>query len=227
MQKDTINLVLDSRKTTGKAVKHLRAEGIVPAIIHNHGKPSINVQGDSLAVLKVWREAGKHHTVSLKTDSHNYTVLIKDVTFDPKKHHLTHIVFNAVQQNQKVEAEVPIRPRFAPSHDNTPAERVGLIVLTQLESVDIKSTPSNIPDIIEYDAEKLVKIGDHISIADLIVPEGVEIVTEPEHAVATVYEPSALASANEAEETAESSEAEADSKTESSQPETPAEDAKA
>jgi hypothetical protein len=32
----------------------------------------------------------------------------------------------------------------------------------------------------------------------LPVPEGVEILTEPEHAVATVYEPSALAAANDA-----------------------------
>src|SRR6185312_11614552 len=53
-------------------------------------------------------------------------------------------------------------------------------------------------DFLEYDAEKLVEVGDHVTVADLNVPVGVEIVTEPEHAVAAVFEPAALAAANDA-----------------------------
>jgi large subunit ribosomal protein L25 len=73
-----------------------------------------------------------------------------------------------------------------------------LIVLSQLESVAVKAIPSSLPDVLEYDAEKLVEIGDHVTVADLVVPEGVEVETDPNHAVATVFEPSALAAANEA-----------------------------
>jgi large subunit ribosomal protein L25 len=64
--------------------------------------------------------------------------------------------------------------------------------------VQVKAVPTNWPDFLEYNAEKLVEIGDHVTVADLIIPEGVEVETEAEHAVATVYEPSALAAANEA-----------------------------
>ena len=198
MSQDTISLDLQERETLGKAVKHIRKDGQVPAVIHDHGKPSLHVQAEYMTVLKVWRQAGKHHPVQLKAGDHNFTALIKDATFDPRKHRLTHIVFNAVDKNQKVEAEVPIRPRFAEGNESTPAERAGLIVLEQLDAVDVKAIPTNLPDFLEYDAEKLIEIGDHVTVADLIVPEGVEIETELTHAVATVYEPSALAAANDA-----------------------------
>jgi large subunit ribosomal protein L25 len=198
MAKDTINLTLEPRTVTGKAVKHLRKEGHIPAVIHDHGKDSLIVQADGIAMLKVWRQAGKHHPIELTAGDQSYVALIKEAAFDPKKHQLTHVVFNAVDRNQKVEAEIPVRPRYAEGNESSPAERASLIVLTQLETVQVKAIASKLPDFLEYDAEKLVDVGDHIIVADLVIPEGVELETEPEHSVATVYEPSALAAANDA-----------------------------
>lgn len=198
MSQDSISLQLETRTVTGKAVKHLRREGQIPAVIHDHGKPSLHVQGNGIAMLKVWRQAGKHHPVELKTGDQSFVALIKDAEFDPRKHQLTHVVFNAVDKNQKVDAEIPVRPRYEEGNESSPAERNGLIVLAQLETVQVKAIPTKLPEFFEYNAEKLVEIGDHATVADLVVPEGVEIVTEPEHTIATVYEPSALAAANDA-----------------------------
>lgn len=198
MAQDTISLSLQPRKVTGKAVKGLRRDGFIPAVIHDHGKPSVVVQADSLEMLKVWRQAGKHHPVRLKAGDQDFVALIKTAEFDPKKHLLTHVVFNAVDKNQQVEAEIPVRPRYDEGNESSPAERNSLIVLTQLETVQVKAVPDKLPDFLEYDAEKLVEIGDHVTVADLHAPEGVEIETEVEHSIATVYEPSALAAANDA-----------------------------
>jgi len=198
MSQDSINLTLEPRTVTGKAVRHLRRDGQIPAVIHDHGKPSLVVQGDSIQMLKVWRQAGKHHPIELKTGDQSFVALIKTAEFDPKKHLLTHVVFNAVDKNQKVEAEIPVRPRYDEGNESSPAERSGLIVLAQLESVQVKAIATKLPDFLDYDAEKLVEIGDHVTVADLTIPEGVELETELEHTIATVYEPSALAAANEA-----------------------------
>lgn len=198
MSQDTISLELTTRTVMGKAVKQLRKDGSVPAVIHDHGKESLHVQGEYNAVAKVWQQAGKHHPVEITADGKSYTALIKDAAFDPRKHLITHVVFNAVDKNQKVEAEIPVHPRYAEGNESSPAERAGLIVLAQLDAVEVRAIASKLPDFLEYDAEKLVEIGDHVTVADLIVPEGVEIETEAEHSVATVYEPSALAAANDA-----------------------------
>lgn len=198
MSKDSISLELEDRTVTGKAVKHLRSAGTIPAVIHDHGKPSMHVQANGVALLKVWRQAGKHHPVELKAGDKSFVALIKDAEFEPRKQRLVHVVFNAVDKNQKVDAEIPVRPRYAEGNESSPAERNGLIVLSQLENVQVKAIPTKLPDFFEYDAEKLIEIGDHVTVADLSVPEGVELQTEDTHTIATVYEPSALAAANDA-----------------------------
>lgn len=198
MSQDKIVLEVTKREVTGKTVKHLRKDGIVPAVVHDHGKDSLNVQGDFVAMTKVWRQAGKHHPVILNADGKTYTTLIKSATFDNRRHQLTHVVFNAVKANETVDAEVPVRPKYAEGNESSPAERNGLLVLSQLDTVAIKAIPSKLPDVLEYDAEVLTEVGEHVTVADLIVPEGVEVVAEPEHSVATVFEPSALQAANEA-----------------------------
>lgn len=198
MAQDTISLSLEPRTVVGKAVKHLRKAGKVPAVIHDHGRPSIIVEGDGLTLLRVYKQAGKHHPISLTADGKTYTVMIKTAEFEPRRHHLNHIVFNAVAADQMVEAEVPIEARYAEDSEASPAEKAGLIVLNNLDSVEIEALPKNLPDVIYYDGDKLAEIGDHVSVADLFVPDKVTIKTDPGQAVATVYEPSALAAANDA-----------------------------
>lgn len=195
---EEVMLEVKKREVTGKAVKQLRKEGLVPAVIHDHGKESVHVQGNYLEVLKAYQKAGKHHPVSLKAGEHNYTVLIRAVDVDPRKHQLRHIVFNAVKANEKVDAEIPVRIRFDEGNDSTPAERAGLIVLHQLEAVEVSALPRELPDFLEFDGEKLVAVGDSATVADLIVPATVTIKTDAGHPLATVFEPSALQAANDA-----------------------------
>jgi large subunit ribosomal protein L25 len=195
---EDIILQLDAREVTGKAVKHLRAEGQVPAVVHDHGKPSVHVTGEYVAMVKAYRAAGKHHPLKLKAGDKSYTALIKQVDIDPKRHTLRHVVFNAVKANEKVTAEVPVHIKLEEGNDSTPAERAGLVVLNQAETVEIEAIATKLPDFLEFDGEKLVEVGDHATAADLIIPEGVTLKTDPAHQLAAVFEPSALAAANDA-----------------------------
>jgi large subunit ribosomal protein L25 len=195
---EDVVLKLEPREVSGKAVKQLRRQGLVPAVIHDHGKPSVHVMGVYLEMLKAYQSAGKHHPVKLKAGDKHFTALIKSVDVDPKKHALRHVVFNAVKANEKVTAEVPVRIKFDEGNDSSPAERAGLVVLHQLEAVEVEAKPNDLPDVLEFDGEKLAEVGDHATVADLVVPEGVTVKTDPAHPLATVFEPSALQAANEA-----------------------------
>lgn len=194
---DQISLTVEPRETVGKGVKQLRKEGVVPGVIHDHGKDSVHIQAEYQALYKVFVSAGKHHPVEVKTGDRKFTTIIKSVTFDPRYNSMTHIVFGAIKANEKVETEVPVHPLYSEGNDASPAERAGLIVLAQTTSVQIKALPKDLPDQLTYDAEKLVEVGDQVTVADLTVPSGVELEAEPEHVIATVFEPSALAAAND------------------------------
>jgi large subunit ribosomal protein L25 len=190
---EDISLKLEERSVLGKQVRQLRRDGFIPAVIHDHGKPSIHVMGKFPDVYKVYRQAGRHHTIKLTVGSKTYTALIKTTAFEPRKHVLSHVVFGAVEANETVTAEIPIRLT-----DDIPAERASLLVIRHLESVEVEALPKDLPDEIIVDASPLVEVGDKISVSDIVAPSGVVIMTEPEHAIATVYEPSAVQAANDA-----------------------------
>lgn len=194
---DKITLEVQPRDALGKSVKKVRAEGFIPAVINDHGKESVHIQANYQLFAKAFRAAGRHHPIELEVQGKKYMALVRTVTRDPKLNTFTHAVFNAVSANQQVEAAIPVKPQYAEGNDSSPAERSGLIVLAQLDEVEVKSLPKNLPDELFYDAEKLVVVGDHVTVADLIVPTGVVVETEASHAVATVFEPSALAAAND------------------------------
>lgn len=195
---EEVLLELEKRDVVGKQVRRLRAEGLVPAVIHDHGKESVHVAGQYVAMVKAYNAAGKHHPVKLKAGGKEYTALIKNVDFEPKKHELRHVVFNAVSANQKVVAEIPIQIKYDEGNDASPAERTGLIVLHQMEAVEVEAISKNLPDVLYFDGEKLTVVGDHATVADLIVPSGVTVKADPAQQVAAVFEPSALAAANDA-----------------------------
>ncbi len=190
---DNIALAVQERKVLGKAVKQLRRDGYIPAVIHDHGQPSKIVMAPSIDLVKAYQQAGKHHPLSISLGKDTYMALIKDVDFEPKKHQLRHVVFNAIKQDEKVETEVPVH-----LDGEIPAEKVGLLVITQLDAVTIEALPKDLVDELKIDATGLIEIGDKITVADIEMPVGVTILTEPEHTIATVYEPSALAAANDA-----------------------------
>jgi large subunit ribosomal protein L25 len=198
MTKDTIELTVKPRTVTGKAVKQLRNQGLVPAVIHDHGKESVIIMSDAVATTKLYKQAGKHHPVKLITGGQTYNAMIKEVGYDPHKHTISHVVFNAVSATEKITAEIPVHPRYAEGNEVSPAERAGLIVLANTTSVMVEATASNLPDALYYDAEKLIEVGDHISVADLDVPKGVVITNEASTGIASVFEPSAVAAANDA-----------------------------
>ncbi len=185
---------LQPREVVGKGLNNLRNHGEVPAVIHNHGQESLHVMGPEIELLKVYRAAGKHHPLNLEVGDTKFLALIKDAHFDPVKRKLQHIVFQAIKQDEKVEAEVPIR-----LEGEIPAEKVGLMILRQLDTVEIEALPKDLPDELVVNAEKLVELHDKITVEDLVIPAGVTVLTDAEHPIATVAESRAMAAEEEAE----------------------------
>lgn len=199
MSSEDIVLELEKRDAVGKGLNALRSEGTIPAVIHNHGKESIIVMAPTVAMNKVYQQAGKTQPVNLKVGKETYLAIIKDADFDPKKNLLRHVVFNAVRQDQPVEAQVPI----VLDGEEIPAEKAGLLVIPTLEHVTIEALPKDLIDSLSVDVTKLAEIGDKLHVSDLVVPSGVTIKEEPEQTIVVVEQPKAQMSEEAAEESEE------------------------
>jgi large subunit ribosomal protein L25 len=204
MTDEKVSITLVKRDVVGKQVKNLRRDGQVPAVIHDHGQASVHVMAPYIEMQRIYQRAGKHHPVEISVGDKKYLALIKDAHFEPRKNQLQHIVFNAVDRNQTVEAEVPVV--FTGENE---AEKVGLLLLRQIDTVQVEAIPANLPDELTVDIGNMKEVGDRLHVSDIVVPANITMLTELEHAVAVVDEPRAHA-AEEAEEaeTAEAAEGE-------------------
>lgn len=198
MTNQEITLQLEKREVVRKRLAGLRKDGLVPAVVHDHGKDSILVMGDFVQMTKAYHAAGKHHPINLSVGSSKHLALIKDVDFDPLHHNVRHVVFQAIKQNEEVETEVPVV--FLEGAE-IPAERASMMVLQQLDTVQVKAFPRDLPDELVVDPSGLVEVGDSISVADLVVPKGVTLLSDLEVLIAVVEMPKdQIAEANAAAE---------------------------
>lgn len=198
MTNQDITLELQERTVVRKRLRGLRRSGLVPAVVHDHGKTSIHVTGDYVKVAKTYQQAGKHHPVNLTVDGKKHLALIKDVDFGPIKNEVRHVVFQAIRQNEETDAEIPV---VFKEDVEIPAERKSLMVLKQLDTVQVKALPRDLPDELVVDPSTLVEVGDSLSVADLVVPKGVTITTDQEQQIAIVEMPKdQIAEANAAQE---------------------------
>lgn len=192
---DSINMAVQKRDVFGKKLRTLRRAGYVPAVLHNHGQDSIHVSIEEKALQKVYNEAGKHHPLEISIEGGDkHTALIKDVNFEPAKAKMRHVVFQLVRANEKVEALIPLE-----LVGEIPAEKVGLQVIEQLKEVEVRGIPKSLVDKIEVDASVLVEVGDTIMTSSLVLPEGLELVSDTVQLIASVEAPiDQLAVADEA-----------------------------
>lgn len=192
---DKILLTVEERKVLGKKVKQLRKEGLVPGVVYGGDMVAKPVMAPANVATKAWRSAGRHHPIELTVGTKKQLAMIKSADIDPVKHKLRHLSLQVIKSNVKVETAVPVK---VSDEGQTPAERAGLVVLQALETVEIQALPANLPDFLEIPGEKLAEQGNHVTVADIKPVDGVEIMSDPEIVVASVYEPSALAAANDA-----------------------------
>lgn len=205
---EKLTLKLDTRDVQGKKVARLRKQGIIPAVVYGPGTDPINVQAPGNVLEKLYRQAGTYTPVHLSIGSKRKIAMIKDVDVEPVKGLIRHVSFHAVKASDPVNAEVPIH---LVGEGESEAERNGLIVLQALEKVEVRALPMDLPDAIEVSVANLKEAGDKVTLADAILPEGVEYAEHDDGhhdddeekpritdlMVASVWEPAALQAANE------------------------------
>jgi len=197
---DKITLDLEKREATGKKVAKLRVEGLVPAVIYGSDSEPSNVQLDQRDAQRVVRKAGRHTPIELTLDKKASMALIKSVDYAPARRDITHIGFQRVSADEVVTTEVPLA---IIGETESTAAKAGLVILPTLEQIEIRAKVSELIDKIEIDAAKLVEAGDKLSVGDITVPSGIEIVDyDPELVIATVWEPAALEAKNAAADVA-------------------------
>ncbi len=200
-----MKLNVEARESRGSAEsRRLRAEGFVPGVIYGDG-------GEAQAFAVGERElrrvlTGEHGThaildVVLADGGKPRHAVLKDYQLHPTKRRLLHVDLHEVRLDRPIQAQVAVELVGEPEGVTMGG------VLTQVNrEVNVEALPMEVPDRLELDVSGMA-IGDSLRVADLSVPEGVQLLDEEDTVLASVAAPTVV---EEPEELLEDEEAAAE-----------------
>ena len=180
-----IILNTEKREIYGKKLRSLRKKGILPIHVYGPGMESLALQSDTNNVLKVIQEAGRTNPVKIIDSDKEHTTLVRNVDQHPATGALQHVDFMRVDENKAIEVEVPVV-----LIGEAPGTRGGAGAVTQaIYSLSVLSNPFTVPSEIQADISVLVDLETNIKRGDLVLPDGVELVGDPDIPVAWIQPP--------------------------------------
>ena len=205
---DKINLPAERRESIGSAsVGRLRRGGKIPGVVYGASQENYAIQLSNKAFRDILRNsASEQILVNLQIEGakeKNKLALIQDVQHHPLSGQILHIDFNAVDENQDLNARVPVELT-----GEVAGVKHGGILDTLMHEIEVQCLPKNLPEILKIEVSAL-EIGDSLSIGDVTFPEGVSPVPDSSTLVVIVNESRAAASEGleDEEELAEGEEA--------------------
>ncbi len=221
-------LGVELRKEHGKGVaRKLRAAGRIPAVCYRRNAEPVPVSLDPKELDLLLRNAssGINTLIDLKVtgggDFDGRQVLVKELQRDPISGAYLHADLYAVDLQQKIHVSVPI---------NLTGTSIGVslgggVLDYATRELDVECLPNAIPEEFTIDVSE-IEIGQSLHVRDIVVPENVEVLNDPDVTVMSVVAPVAIeeeAPAEEEEEEGEEGAVDAEATAEGAAPEESAE----
>ena len=195
MKKHTLSAT--ARNMTGRKVKKLRLQGLIPGSIYGKKVKSISVSVKVDEFAEVYKEAGESGLVELTLNKDIHPVLIHKVQREPVLGTSIHVEFYQVDLKEKVQTKVPVEFVGEPL---AVTNKVG-ILMTIRDEVEVEALPADLPEKLAINVSGLAEVDAEVRVKDLKTPSGVEILTDVELTLVKIG--ALVTKAAEAEEAAE------------------------
>ncbi len=186
---EKVILKAQERNETGKKVaKDLRLKGLIPANVYKATEAAVNLQIVKTDLNEVLHtKAGTNVIITLKIEGKkDKTVVIKELQREPLRGEILHIDFHEISLTEAIKVDVPLTTKGDPEG----VKKDGGILEHVLWQLHVECLPTAIPEKIEIDVTHL-GISQPIFVKDIVVPEGVKVLNDPELIVVIVKPPKA------------------------------------
>ena len=181
---DQLELVVEERVVSGKQVKRLRHQGIVPANMYGHNLSSVSLQVTGKALHGALDHGGNDVILSLKVGNQPAVqALIKKVQRNPISGEAIHVDFYRVAAAETLKARV----RLHFTNEDAATSLGGVSARRSLNEVTVECLPGDLPAAIDVDLSPLKEAGAMIRVGDLTVGPGVTILADPNDMVAGMH----------------------------------------
>jgi large subunit ribosomal protein L25 len=178
----TVLVAQVGREQGSAASRRLRAAGSVPGILYGHGMSpmSVAVERRDLRVA-LSGAAGVNTVLDLTVDGTVYPAIVKELQRHPVRRSVIHVDFIQVNLDEEITVSVPLRL----VGEAKAVEDEGGLVDPAVDSIEVVTTPRNIPDEFVVDITEM-RMDTVIRLGDVPMPDGVTATGDPESPVVTV-----------------------------------------
>lgn len=180
-----MDLAVTLREITGKKVRALRREGLIPAELYGHGQKNIHLSVPMKEFAKTLKEAGSTTVVTLRFNTEKKSAMIHEVKRDFRTDEIEHVDFYQVRMDEKISARVPIE--F--TGESPAVKTLGAVLNKSMAEIEVEALPNDLPHRLTVDLVPLDELNKSIYVRDIAVPKGVKILIDPETAVVTATPP--------------------------------------
>ena len=177
---------LDRNQEAG-STHSLLSKGMVPGIIYGKGSEPTKIALED-KILKKLMNTGSFYSTIIDIDINGKVekILPKQLQYHPVSDKLIHFDFLRVQENTKVNVEIPVE--FL-NQDKCPGLKKGGVLNTVRRLVELSCNANNIPSRLEFDLIES-EIGDAVKISNINLPDGVTpTITDRDFVIATLVPP--------------------------------------
>ena len=202
---------LERNKSTG-STNSLLTKGMVPGIIYGKGSEPTKIALEDKILKKLMNSGSFYSTIiDIDIDGKLEKILPKQLQYHPVSDRLIHFDFLRVQENTKVNVEIPVE--FL-NQEKCPGLKKGGVLNTVRRLVELSCNANNIPSRLEFDLIES-EIGDAVKISNIQLPEGVTpTITDRDFVIATLVPPTVEVETKSEETTEEGAEGSSDEKSE-------------
>lgn len=171
-----------TRTMTGKgAAKRLRREGRLPAVMYDNTGKAVLLDLNAKDFAKLYGTITESTLIDVKIDgSKDAIAFVKDAQYNIITDTVTHVDFYEVEAGKKIRTKIPVRLTGSPE-----GVRTGGILEAGTEELDVECLPKNLPPRVVVDVSDL-QLNHSIHVKDVVVPEGVKVLTDPHLTIATL-----------------------------------------
>jgi large subunit ribosomal protein L25 len=175
-----VRLSAESRTEFGKGgARRTRRAGKIPAVIYGHGAEPRHVSLPAREFTNAVRHGGINVLLTLDLEGGEQLAIPKAIQRHPIKGIYEHVDLLAVRRGEKVTIDVPLLV--------TGTVAPGALLSQEHTSVSVEAEATHLPTGIEVSVDGL-EIGQHISAADLTLPQGSTLIGDPEQVLLSVQE---------------------------------------
>jgi large subunit ribosomal protein L25 len=176
-------VVLSAKNRQGmgsQEARRLRRDGRIPAVLYGRSGQAISIDLDAKEFVNGVKNISESTIVTVEIDGKTHDAFVKDTQRRITDGNIIHVDFYEVESGIALRAKVSVHIYGTPI-----GVREGGVLEFPLHEIEVECLPKDLPERIEVDVSDL-KVNQSIHVRDIVLGEGVRLISASDQVVALV-----------------------------------------